>query len=191
MGRIREISLLGLILFLASDIFSQNNRTFAQDRVPQFKDYPSRGAQTRRSVTVDVRSTPYTSCFRTMLRETARSGVKFAGHYALSYWGCGSECAQIGIVDLRTGRSYVSPFFVTGLGVKTQPDSRLLVVNDPREVAKKFGDDAAHLPDWYRPEYYLWTGQKLLLIKNGKVGQEPEPFFEQCRERRRKKRMSM
>jgi hypothetical protein len=181
MRRILQPSLLSLMLFLAVDAFSQNNRTFAQKRVPQFTDYPSQVIRTSSSIHVDIGSTPYTSCFRTMLRATARRGVKFAGHYALSYWGCGTECAQIGIVDLRTGRSYVSPFWVTGAGIKTQPDSRLLVVNNPAEVAKEFGDDAAHLPDWYQPEYYVWTGRKLLLIENGKIGRKPQPDFYSCK----------
>jgi hypothetical protein len=183
MRRILQLSLLTLILFLAVDIFSQNNRAFTQKRVPQFTDYPSRVIQTSRSIAVDVGSTPYTPCFRTMLRERARRGVKFAGHYALSYWGCGSECARVGIVDMRTGRSYVSPFDVTGIGIKTRPDSRLLLVNDPAEVAKHFGDDGAPIPDGYQPEYYVWTGQRLLLIEDGKIGQEPQPLFKRCEER--------
>src|SRR5262245_16315463 len=183
MIRILQLPLLTLILFLTADIFSQNNRAFAQDRVPQFTNYPSRVIRTSRSIPVDIGSTPYTSCFRTMLRDTARRGVEFAGHYALSYWGCGSECARIGIVDLRTGRSYVSPFWVTGMGVKIQPDSRLLVVNDAAEVTKHFGDLGAPIPDGYQPEYYLWTGRKLLLIDNGKIGKEPRPEFKQCNER--------
>jgi len=182
MRRILRLSLLTLPSFLAACFFCENNKVFAQDRVQQFTDYPSRVIQTSRSVKVDIRSTPYTSCFRTMLRETARRGVEFAGHYALSYWGCGSECAQIGIVDLRTGRSYVSPFWITGMGVKTQPDSRLLVVNDPAEVAKHFGDLGAPIPDGYQPEYYLWTGRKLLLIENGKIGKEPQSEFKRCNE---------
>jgi hypothetical protein len=77
----------------------------------------------------------------------------------------------------------VSPFWVTGVGVKTRPDSRLLIVNDPAEVAKHFGDDVATIPDGYQPEYYVWTGQKLLLIEDGKIGQEPRPFFERCKRR--------
>ena len=183
MRRILQLLSPTLILFLAGDIFSQHNEAFTQKRVPKFTDYPIREIQTSRSIHVDVGSTPYTSCFRTMLRETARRGVKFAGHYALSYWGCGSECAQIGIVDLRTGRSYVSPFWVTGVGIKTRPDSRLLVVNDPAEVAKHFGDDVTTIPGEYQPEYYLWTGRKLLLIEDGKIGREPQPEFELCKKR--------
>src|SRR5262245_60383310 len=183
MRRMLRLSLLPLILFLAGDSFSQINGSFTQKPVPKFTDYPSRVIQTRRSIRVDVGSTPYTSCFRTMLRDTARRGVKFAGHYALSYWGCGTECAMIGIVDLRTGRSYVSPFFVSPVSVKTRPDSRLLVINDPADVAKEFGDDTTDLPDRFQPEYYLWTGQKLLLIENCKIGREPQPEFKRCKEK--------
>src|SRR5262249_33208124 len=115
MRRIRGISAVTLILFFAGAIFPRNNIPFTQGRVPRFTDYPSKVIQTSRSIPVDAGSTPYTHCFRTMLRGTARRGVKFAGRYALSYWGCGSECARIGIVNLRTGRSYVSPFWVTGV----------------------------------------------------------------------------
>jgi hypothetical protein len=35
------------------------------------------------------------------------------------------------------------------------------------------------------------VSRKPLLIKNGKIGKEPEPFFERRGERRRKKRMLM
>jgi hypothetical protein len=172
---------LVLILFLTADIISQSDKAFAQERVPQFADYPSRVIRTSRSIPVDIGSTPYTSCFRTMLRDTARRGAEFAGHYALSYWGCGSECARIGIVDLRTGRSYVSSFFVSPVSFKTRPDSRLIVINDPAEVAKEFGGDTADLPDRFQPEYFLWTGQKLLLIAKGKIGREPQPDFYPCK----------
>src|SRR5687768_17169289 len=81
----------------------------AQERIPSFTDYPARVVRTRRSVKVKIHSTPDTSCFRTMLRETAREGLLFAGRYALGYWGCGT-CLRIGIVDLTNGRAYVTPY---------------------------------------------------------------------------------
>ena len=83
MRRILDISALTLILLLAVGIFPQNNDPLAQKRVPQFTDYPSQVIQTRRSIRVDIGSTPYTSCFRTMLRKTAQNGVKFAGRYGV------------------------------------------------------------------------------------------------------------
>ena len=65
----------------------------------KFADYPARIIQAKSSVKVKLNSTPDTSCFRTMLWRTARQGVRFAGHYAIDYWGCGTNCARIGIVD--------------------------------------------------------------------------------------------
>jgi len=139
-----------------------------QDRVPKFSDYSTRVIHTRRSVNVRIHSTPYTSCFRTRLRDTAIGGQLFAGHYAFGYWGCGT-CVQVGIVDLLSGRAYTSPFMVSSpAGVyKLKPNSRLLVVE---------GDD-------YGTLYFLWTGRHLLPIFNGRVQRrEPEPTFRTCAE---------
>ncbi len=97
-----------IILLIA---LSSNANNFAQKRIPKFTDYPAQVIRTGTSVKVKIHSTADTSCFRTMLRDTMRNGDRFAGHYVLSYWGCGTECARLGIVDLVTGQSYVSPFF--------------------------------------------------------------------------------
>jgi hypothetical protein len=132
----------------------------------------------RRSVKVEIHSGPDTACFRTMLRNTVRDGQRFAGHYSWSYWGCGTECARIGIVDLITGRAYVSPFYVTGAGIRTRIYSRLILVNDPDVVGKDFGDP---VPARYRPVYFLWTGRHLLQIyDDGRIGRERDREFDRC-----------
>ena len=155
---------------------------FEQERIPRFTDYPARVIGGGNSFNVKTRSTPDTACFRNMLRKTARYGEHFAGHYALSYWGCGTECARIGIVDLLTGRAYVSPFAVTGVGIKTRSDSRLVLVNDPEVVGKNWGDPA---PIAYQPMYFLWTGRHLLPIyEGGRIGREWEREFKRCAELR-------
>ena len=142
---------------------------FAQERVPKFADYPARVVPMTRSISVQLHSTPYTACFRTMLRKSVRVGQHFAGHYALWYWGCGT-CVRVGVVDLITGRAYASPFQVsTAQGVyNVRSDSRLLIVNDP-EVDATF--------------YFLWNGRHLLPIYNGRVERrEPEREFYTCAE---------
>ena len=149
-------------------VLLQGVSALGQERVPKFTDYPARIIPARRSVKVRVRSTPYTPCFRTRLRDTAIGGQRFAGHYAFGYWGCGT-CVQVGIVDLLTGRAYASPFMVSSpAGVyKVKPNSRLLAVE---------GDD-------YGTLYFLWTGRHLLPISNGRVQRrEPEPTFRSCAE---------
>lgn len=158
--------------------------TLAQQPAPKFADYPARITKTKSSVKIKVYSTPDTSCFRTMLRQTARQGVRFAGHYAIDYWGCGTNCARLGIVDLNNGRAYVSPFYVGIAGggqhklLKTEGGSRLVLVNDPEVVREEYGDPA---PEELAPSYFLWTGKQLLPIREGKVDRvEPKRAFEPC-----------
>jgi hypothetical protein len=166
-----------IIIFVIT--LSSYPNSLAQKRIPKFTDYPAQLIKTRKSVKVKIHSTVDTSCFRTMLRDTVRDGDRFAGHYALSYWGCGTECARLGIVNLLTGQSYVSPFAVAGVGIKVRPDSRLLIVNDPDAVRSNYGGS---VPLRYEPNYYLWTGRHLLLIANGKATNEPEREFKRCRD---------
>ena len=154
-----------------------------QQPAPKFSDYPVRVTRTKSSVKVKA-YTADSSCFRTMLRQTARQGVRFAGHYAIDYWGCGTNCARIGIVDLNNGRAYVSPFYVGIAGggqhksIKTEAGSKLVMVNDPEVVREEYGDPA---PEEFAPGYFLWTGKQLLPIHDGKVESvEPKPAFEPC-----------
>jgi hypothetical protein len=162
-----------------------NLQVFAQESEPKFSDYPARLVSPRKSVKVKIHSSPDTACFRTMLRDTARKGQRFAGHYALDYWGCGTNCARIGIVDLLTGQAYVSPFYVGLAGgaetfrpIKTMPRSRLVLVNDPKIVAQSYGDP---VPEEFAASYFLWTGKLLLPINNGVLERQPERVFLTCR----------
>lgn len=151
---------------------------------PKFTDYPARVIGARTSVRVKHNSTPDTPCFRAMLRQTARAGQRFAGHYAIDYWGCGTNCARVGIVNLLTGRAYVSPFYVGIAGggrhrsIRIKPDSRLVLVNDPEVVREEYGDPP---PAELAAAYFLWTGKHLLPIRQGKVDlSEPKRAFEPC-----------
>ena len=166
-------------------LFCFGGMAVAQERAPQFREFPARVLRTGSNIGVKIHSTPDTSCFRTMLRQTARHGERFAGHYAIDYWGCGTNCARVGIVDLVSGRAYVSPFYVGIAGggehrsIKTSPDSRLVLVNDPEVVRKEYGDP---VPEEFVPAYFLWNGNHLLPIQDGRVGrQEPPRAFDPCR----------
>lgn len=148
----------------------------AQERVPGFADYPARVVRTRRSVKVRIHSTPDTACFRTMLRKTAREGRLFAGRYAIGYWGCGT-CLRIGIVDLTSGRAYVTPFEASSAQgvVKVRRDSRLVVIDDAESA--------------YGSWHYLWNGRRLLRVVNGEVERrEPGREFLRCSEATRFRR---
>lgn len=80
-------------------------RAAAQD-APRFSDYPATGEHTGRLAPLDLRSEPKAAMLQTRHREARKGGANFAGHYALTRWGCGTDCFLIGIVDIRTGDAY-------------------------------------------------------------------------------------
>ena len=107
---------------------------------PQFKEYPV-AARFRGIVTPpDVRSHPRSRMFRTMIREGAKNGPNFAGHYTVVSWGCGTGCISMAITDARSGKVFhpddlqvidTANVDFDGLGdelIKFSLDSKLLVV---------------------------------------------------------------
>ncbi|MCO6512565.1 MAG: hypothetical protein J5I65_17410 [Aridibacter famidurans] len=54
--------------------------------------------------------------FRTRLTEAQKEGVNFAGHFILTYWGCGTNCLVGALIDAKTGRVFF-PEQMAGLGV--------------------------------------------------------------------------
>jgi len=106
--------------------------------------------------------------YRTAIREGAKSGPNFAGHYTIVGWGCGATCTSVAIVDARTGEVFFPPFqelvhygFDVAPGepepdfwpLRFRRDSSLLVVIG--EVDTKQGGI----------RYYHWTGHTLKLLK--------------------------
>jgi len=115
---------------------------------PRFNDFPVVEKFYGKPARVDLSSHPMGRIFRTRLRRGAQEGPNFAGHYALVWWGCGNECQQSLIVDLRTGKVYglaESPSETTSShsdGFKRQPlqssrgadfmlTSRLVIADPP------------------------------------------------------------
>lgn len=81
---------------------------------------------------VDFSSMPEAYLYRTTIRDQAKEGPNFAGHYTVATWGCGTECEGYAIVDAITGRvvvyeSYIS--FQVSDGVNYNLDGNILTVN--------------------------------------------------------------
>ncbi len=154
------LATLGLCL-VASTAFAQT------DNVPRFESYP---AQVYKGRVAPVRiNNPRSRTFKTRLREGAKDGVNFAGHYTVVQWGCGAGCLDAAIVDAKTGGVYfpgeTSDFSVWFWGDKDydalqfKPNSRLIVLS---------GSPASELnraEPKYGLFYYEWTGNGLKLIK--------------------------
>ena len=81
----------------------------------------------------DLKSHELGHRFRSAIRnDYANVESKFAGHYSLAYWGCGSPCKISVLIDRRNGKIYDAP--TSSVGYEFQNDSRMLIVNPPDSI---------------------------------------------------------
>jgi len=109
-------------------------------------------------------SSPRARIYRTVIRNGAREGPNFAGHYTIVVWGCGLNCRQLAIVDARSGEVFFPSnllqinflFEDTAEFLQFRKNSRLLIV-----VGSMVGTN----DDWRTGKYYYeWKNQRLLLV---------------------------
>lgn len=133
----------------------------------RFDAYPVRGKSTSPCAQVDLKSHPKARLFRTMLREGAKTGPNFAGHYTIVQWGCGSSCLMVAVVNCRNGRVYFAPFTLSHyMGQDFRIESRLFIVNPPETSGYQEGE---HIPEWYEPSWHVWRrGRFVQLWPRGK-----------------------
>jgi hypothetical protein len=73
------------------------------DTAPRFEDYPAAKVAIAHPPPVDVSGKDARE-FRTRLREAAKRGADFAGHYTIASWGCGTGCLGWAVIDQKTGK---------------------------------------------------------------------------------------
>jgi hypothetical protein len=140
---------------------------------PRFEDYPVRevykGPVAR--ARLDSRRA---RMFRTRLREDSRGGPNFAGRYTVVVWGCGTGCAQMGVVDARDGRVYFPPVEYMDIPDMEDAeararwfrlDSRLLV------VTKNLYDGQGT----YTAYYFLFDNNRFRLLRKSEERTPPTP----------------
>jgi hypothetical protein len=124
-------------------------QVFSQQRLPRFKDYPVSDFFTGANAPLVLKRDD--RMFRTRLREASREKPNFAGHYILTFWGCGTSCVMGAVVDAKTGRVYWWNFTVccwpNDVDDKFEPieyrlNSSLIVFSGARN--EKEGDVGAH-----------------------------------------------
>jgi hypothetical protein len=127
------------IVLLTALILAFSSIGLAQSTAPTFTQYAAKVEKTK-NVKVNLKSHKDANMFRTNLRNAAKEGVNFAGHYILTTWGCGTNCSQSAIIDARNGRVFFpSELAGAGFGFCEFPDdtepmvhkanSRLLILN--------------------------------------------------------------
>lgn len=156
------------LLFIAFAIFSMNAAAAAQ-KVPSFKSYAVKVGR-KESKQPDLASNKNARMFRTNLRNAAKEGVNFAGHYVFTTWGCGTSCLESAIIDARTGKVFF-PSILQGVGagfcdlpddtetLVYKSDSRLLILSGFKGGAQNDANEGCGI------FYFEWTGANFKQIK--------------------------
>lgn len=157
------------IILLTALFVACSSAGFAQSPKPTFKQYPAT-VEKLKNVRVNLSSHKNARMFRTNLRNAAKEGVNFAGHYILTTWGCGTNCSQSAIIDARNGKVFF-PHELEGAGfgfcdlpdeveaLVSQADSRLLILNGFKGGELESDNGRCGI-------YYLeWTGTKFRQVK--------------------------
>jgi hypothetical protein len=134
-------------------------------KAPDFADFPAIDRFDGKPAPVKL-LTPQARKYRSMLRDSAKDGVNFAGHYTVGQWGCGGGCVQFAIIDAKTGDVFFPPFYVSIVAgpeekmddipepLQFKPNSNLLIVTGARN--EKGGG----------VYYYKWDNNRLSLISS-------------------------
>lgn len=156
----------------AADTFPPCRASFEHlfaDRV--FDSYPV-SIPKYRPVRPDLRSGRAHS-YRTVIAMDAKGGANFAGHYTISFAGCGIRTSCIAIIDQRTGRVLFPPemreasALYVDLGARDYKSLYFKRGSNLLVLAGSANEDARH----EGVSYYLWKNDTLHLIRRIPIGQ--------------------
>jgi hypothetical protein len=138
-------------------------------RLPGFEDYPVKELWRSSPPSLKL-TTPSERMFRTKLTEASKEQPNFAGHYRITYWGCGSVCAAGALIDLQTGDVFPLPLAnpkgggwdrwiecsasFDGTGDDFHLDSRLMIVRCGMNFSERL---QKNVPDTH---YFIWEGDR-------------------------------
>jgi len=132
----------------------------AQQRLPSFEAHQVDDSFQGPGTAPITTSSKLGKMYRTRLRDGAKKGPNFAGHFTLVAWGCGSSCQEWAIVDARTGQVFDWLLRSTA-GAEFYPNSRLVILDSPKLVSEMFGGSIpASCAVCGTPSAYEWTGME-------------------------------
>ncbi len=72
---------------------------------------------------------------RTAITNAVKDGADFAGHYAVAQWGCGTQCQEQAVIDMKTGK-IIAFGLPSEAGVGTHEQYSVLVTNPAQNMPK-------------------------------------------------------
>ena len=158
----RMTPLLPLTLIILAGVVVGPASGAAGPRQPDFSRYRVDARFSGTPAPPDLKSGKDARRFRTVLREGARSGPNFAGHFTVVTWGCGTMCQSHAIVDAHSGRVTMISF-PSAYGIEYRLESRLLVF-DPSDECLPAGTIGPETSEWYE-----WAGGKLRKVDSVRI----------------------
>ncbi len=98
-----------ILLLLLLSAFSVGAQAGDWEHAPKFSDFPAKTYFKGKPASVKIEDRQ-AHMFRSVLRDGAKSGPNFAGHYTAVVWGCGADSFSLAVVDARNGKVYFPPF---------------------------------------------------------------------------------
>jgi hypothetical protein len=163
----------GLLFACGIEAQQGGKERWTADRPPGFENFPVSEIWKGQAARVRL-TTRSERLFRTNLTNAGKEPPNFAGHYRLTFWGCGSNCAAGAVIDLKTGSVYrppqaigdgtgwvpwiISGAMMDGAAVDFRANSRLVIVRSGMNYSdrlKKF------IPD---TRYFLWESNRFRRI---------------------------
>jgi hypothetical protein len=126
--------------------------------------------------------------YQTRIREAAKRRPNFAGKYRVAYWGCGTSCRIIAVIDEVSGQVYEGPFHALDYDGEVRyadgslsyddgfepldfrNDSRLLIVRGAPLISSPTGFILRHALF-----YYEWRQDHFVLLKKIPATSAPPP----------------
>jgi hypothetical protein len=134
----------------------------AADTLPTFDNYKVTEIWTAKPAKPVLRS-PADRMFRTHIREQAKQGPNFAGHFTIVEWGCGTMCTSFVVMNAKNGSIYSPKEVQYGISISYRSDSNLLIIDSTDKIKEIFGKnvDLATCKTYTEgTRYYRWDGNK-------------------------------
>lgn len=132
-------------LFVISLLFCTTS-SYGSQKLPDFSQYKTKPADTMKGAPkpVDLSTHKDAKTYKTRLREGAKVGPNFAGHYTVVSFGCGTQCQDNWVIDEKTGK--IIDRFESTIGTQYELNSSLLIINPPDEDVKKAYEEHPEQP---------------------------------------------
>ncbi len=143
---------------------------YAETALPEPSQYlvPETDIFKGKPVPVDLTSYPKAATYKTKLQEGTQKGANFAGHYAVVTIGCGTQCQENWVIDVKTGK--ILDKFSSIIGTNFQLGSSLMIVNPPDLQLKKSYEEHPEQPllGTMETTYEVWKEDKFDVIHQDK-----------------------